>query len=117
VQPSKSASTWEAYESAFQARYSTAPIRNQTVNAQLCKLVDMVGAEQAPQLAAFYVQSEEPFYVQKVHPVNLLLGDAQKLRTQMTTGLRLPQSVTQRAPGRPSHHHGLDHFNEESGAL
>lgn len=37
-------------------------------------------------MAAFYVTHRSSWYAEKMHPVNLLLQDAEKLRTEWATG-------------------------------
>lgn len=86
--PPKSARSWDAYATAYLARYHAEPVRNAQVNSLLCKLVDKLGEEKAPAVAAFYVQHNNPFYVGKRHPVNLLLADAEGLHTQWVTGVK-----------------------------
>ncbi len=80
---------WEAYSSAYQIRYGANPVRNQTTNSQLKNFVKRVGQEEAAQIAAFYVTHNGQFYVTKMHPVSLLLNDAEKLRTEWATGKRM----------------------------
>lgn len=58
----------------------------------LSRLVDKLGTEEAPPVAAFYVTHNHSFYVAKRHPVNLLLQDAEGLRTQWATGVRATTS-------------------------
>jgi hypothetical protein len=87
-EPAKTAAVWDAYAAAFRTRYGTDPVRNRQVNSMFSKLVDALGAQEAPEVAAFYVWSEEPFYVREMHPATLLLKDAPKLRTMWVTGLR-----------------------------
>ena len=41
---------------------------------------------EAPFVAAFFVQHNAQYYVQKMHGVGLLLSDAEKLRTEWATG-------------------------------
>ena len=89
VAVSKSGDTWEAYRMAYKARYGADPIRNQTVNSILCRFVDRVGGELAPFVAEFYVNHGDAFYVKKMHPVNLLLADAEKLATECQTGRKM----------------------------
>lgn len=84
----KSAAVWEAYRSAYARRYQVDPVRNAGVNAILGRLVDKLGANEAPQVAAFYLTHHLPFYVTKRHPVTLLLADAEGLRTQWATGAK-----------------------------
>jgi hypothetical protein len=81
----KSAPTWEAYAQAYRVRYGVPPVRNASVNAMLNRLVDKLGMEEAPLVAAFYLTHPGRFYVEKGHPVNLLLQDAEKLRTEWAT--------------------------------
>lgn len=90
--PGRTLSTWQAYADAFLRRHGASPIQSAAVNGQLAKFVDQVGEEDAPKVAAFYVTSNETFYVMHVHPVNLLLRDAQKLRTLWATGRASPAS-------------------------
>ncbi len=81
-----SVETWKAYAEAYRKRYGVEPVRNKSVNAMLCKLVEKIGTEEAPAVAAFYVSHQAQFYVAKMHPVNLLVADAEKLRTEWKTG-------------------------------
>lgn len=81
-----SVETWKAYAEAYRKRYGVEPVRNKSVNSMLCKLVEKLGAEEAPAVAAFYVTHQGQFYVAKMHPVNLLLADAEKVRTEWATG-------------------------------
>ena len=83
---SKSGPVWDAYSSAYEARYGTPAVRNAKVNRQLCQLVDRVGAETAPAVAAAYVAHNDPWYVRKGHPVGTLLHDAEKLHTEWARG-------------------------------
>jgi|CXWL01.1.fsa_nt_gi uncharacterized protein YdaU (DUF1376 family) len=84
----KSSATWEAYAGAYRRRYGVEPVRNSKTNAQLCQLVDRLGAEEAPQVAAFFLTHNKPLYVAARHPTNLLVQDAEGLRTQWATGVK-----------------------------
>lgn len=79
------AETWTAYATAYFNRYGTEPVRNLTVNSQVTALVKRVGIEDAPQVAGFYVGMNKRFYVEKLHPVGLLLADCEAIRTQWAT--------------------------------
>lgn len=83
---SKSAPVWEAYARAFMLRYGAEPPRNAKVNALLCQLVDRLGVEDAPHVAAFYVEHDGRWYVEKGHSVAVMVTDAEKLRTEWATG-------------------------------
>jgi hypothetical protein len=52
----------------------------------LARLVEKLGATESPPVAAFYVTHRSSWYAEKMHPVNLLLQDAEKLRTEWATG-------------------------------
>ena len=84
VAPSSEA--WEAYAAAYQRRYGADPVRNATINGQLANFVKRLGQEEAPQVAAFYLGHAGRVYVQAMHPLNLLVRDAEKLRTEWATG-------------------------------
>ncbi len=75
--------TWNAYRQAYFAKYRCEPFRNAQVNGQIAKLVKNVGGDIAPALAAYYVNHNNGFYVQKRHPIGLLLSDAQGIYTDM----------------------------------
>ena len=92
----RSAETYESYRAAYHGRYGVNPVRNQKVNSLLCKLVEHLGVE-APQVAAFYLTHNNPFYVAKRHPVNLLLADAEGLRTQWATNTKATTSEARNA--------------------
>lgn len=77
---------WDGYSAAYTLRYGVAPTRNAKVNAMLAKLIDRIPAAEAPDIAAFYVRSNRGLYVSAKHCVDLLLRDAEGLRTEWATG-------------------------------
>ena len=97
--PGKGVDVWNAYAEAYRTRYGVAPVRNQSANAMLCRVVDKLGQEEAPQVASFYLTHPGRFYVEKMHPINLLLNDAEKLRTEWATGQRMTATKAQQADG------------------
>lgn len=84
--PAKTAAVWEAYQQAHIERYGQRPTRNARVNGQISRFLALVPAEEAPEIAAFYVRHNKAFYVGKSHPVGLLVTDAEALRTQWLNG-------------------------------
>lgn len=76
---------WQAYNAAYRAKYGVEPVRNAAVNGQLSQVVARLGVE-AAHVAEFYLSHRNRFYVEKMHPVGLLLSDAEKLRTEWATG-------------------------------
>mgnify|MGYP001073622348 CR=1 FL=1 len=78
--------TWKSYCDAYFSRYGVEPVRNAAVNSSIKSFVQKLPYEEAPHVAAFFVSHNDKFYVQKTHPVFLLLKDAEGLRTQWATG-------------------------------
>ena len=78
-------STWDAYESGYQQRYGTPPVRNAKVNAQVVQFVKRLGAE-AADVIGFYLRHQGGYYIAKCHEFGAALNDAEKLRTEWATG-------------------------------
>jgi hypothetical protein len=91
------AAIWHAYASAYGHRYGIEPVRNAKVNGQLAQLLARLGAEEAPRVAAFFVSHNNRYYVQKLHAVDCLLNDAEKLRTEWATGRRVTATAANEA--------------------
>lgn len=84
--PATSSETWAAYAGAYRERYGAEPVRNAKVNGQLAQLVARLGADEAPGVARFYIGNRNALYVNAKHCTDLLLRDAEKLRTEWVTG-------------------------------
>lgn len=84
--PAPSAETWASYANAYANRYGAEPVRNASVNGQLAQVVGKLGAEEAAHVASFFIGHQNALYVRAMHPVSLLLRDAEKLRTEWATG-------------------------------
>lgn len=95
--PAKSTDTWEAYAKAYEQRYQVEPKRNERTSSLLCRLVDRLGASDAPSVAAFYLTHNGPMYVRCRHPPNLLVQDAEGLWTQWKTGQKVTTSEVRQA--------------------
>ena len=91
------AETWESYSRAYQNRYSVPPQRNAKVNGQIAQFCKRVSSDEAPAIAAFYVRHNAGFYVAKLHPVGLLLADAEKLRTEWATNRTITATQAQQS--------------------
>lgn len=89
------ASTWDAYTIAYLDRYGVEPVRNAKVNAQIAQLVQRLGADEAPQVAMFYVTINDSFFIRSSHEFGLLVARAEGIRTQWITG-RQVNAVTAR---------------------
>ena len=93
---SKSATVWNAYSTSFFNRYGVEPVRNASVNSQLAKLVDRLGAIEAPSVAAFYVTHNKAFYVGANHSTSILLRDAEGLRKEWATGNQTTETAARK---------------------
>ena len=82
----KTTETWDAYASAYAQRYGISPVRNAKINGMLARFLQRVPLDEAPQIAAFYLRSNRQLYVAAKHCVDLLLRDAEGLRTEWATG-------------------------------
>ena len=83
----KSHKTWIAYAIAYQQRYNSWPLWNETVGGQITKFISRVGADLAPRVAVHYVRRvNETFIVKEFHSIGLLLQNAEKWATQFQTG-------------------------------
>ena len=84
--PAVGAETWNCYANAYAAKYGVDPVRNRKVNSQLAQLVERLGIAEAPCVAEYYLSHRHSLYVSAKHCVDLLLRDAEKLRTEWATG-------------------------------
>lgn len=85
-EPTKGSLVWESYSKAYALKYGSAPARNAKENALCSTFVERVGAEDAPRIAEFYLSHHDRWYTQKLHPLSLMVSDAQKLRTEWLAG-------------------------------
>lgn len=78
--------TWRAYVEAYTTRYGTAPVRNAQVNAKVKQFVQLIGFDESPAVARFYVERvNEAFVTRQMHDVGLLVKGASAYRTQWAT--------------------------------
>ena len=85
-QKAKSTETWNAYSEAFTFRYGEPPPRNARQNSLCCQLVDRLGADEAPQVAAYYLTSRNQYHQARGHSLQALVGDCEAVRTAWKTG-------------------------------
>lgn len=95
--PTAGSLVWGAYSPSYESRYGTKPVRNAKVNKLLQMLVERLGAEEAPHVAAFYVGHQNRLYVSAGHAVDLLLRDAEKLRMEWATNRQGTQAQAAQA--------------------
>ncbi|MDL4862955.1 helix-turn-helix domain-containing protein [Halomonas elongata] len=90
---------WANYAVAYRQRYGVYPIWNQRTAGQLGQLVDRVGANYAPGVAAYYLRMNNQFYVAKGHPVGLMLQDCETIAVQMQTGQQMTATRARQMDG------------------
>jgi hypothetical protein len=83
VSPSKSEPVINAYKEAYFERYTVYPLIDVVVRSQACKIVDRVGAYNAPKLVTFYLSHDDQYYLKKAHTLGICLSDCEKLNTEM----------------------------------
>lgn len=88
-QSCKTFKAWANYAMAFRKRYATWPVWNAKVAGQLGQLVDRLGRDEAPKVAAFYLCVNDRKLISSMHSVGHLLQDAESYRTQWFTGRQI----------------------------
>lgn len=86
-----------SYSQAYQQRYREKPVQNAKVNSIFKQLASRLSSEEAPDVAAFYVTHGNWAYVNSGHCPDLLLRDAEKLRTEWATGNRITTTGARQA--------------------
>lgn len=92
------AKVWLAYATAYKLRYGVFPVRNAKTNGIIKHFVGRVPMAEAPDVAEFYVGDAEPVYAKSSHALELMLRDAEKLRTAWATGQRVNGTDSLRRP-------------------
>lgn len=78
--------TWRAYKEAYAARYGADPVRNAQVNTKVKQFVQLIGYDESPAVARFFVKRvNEAFVTRQMHDVGLLVKGASAYRTQWAT--------------------------------
>lgn len=78
---------WYNYAVAYHARYGMHPIYNAKVAKNIADVVERVGADVAPKVAAWYVKLvNDALVVNRCHPVDLLLKGCEGYAIQYQTG-------------------------------
>ena len=88
---------WKSYAAAYASRYGVDPLRNAKVNSLVKQFARLVPADEAPAIAAHYVGHNGQFYVAKLHPLEALVSDAAKLRTEWATGTAMTTTRARQA--------------------
>lgn len=81
----RTADVWTAYAWRYKKVYKHYPLWNAQTGNQLSRLIDRVGAEAAPFVAATYLRLTNALYAKRHHPVDLLLKDCEAIYSQWQT--------------------------------
>lgn len=90
---------WVSYALAYRHRYGVYPIWNARTAGQFSQLVDRVGADLAPGVAAYFLAMNTQFYVTKGHPVGLMLQDCESIATSLQTGQQMTATRARQMDG------------------
>jgi hypothetical protein len=114
VAPAATAAVWDAYSSAYRARYSEPPPDSKKARGLLKRFLEQVSRDEAPQIAAAYLTHNGSLYVNAMHPLELLLRDAPKLRTEWATGKRMTSAAARQQDQTQANLDGwAEHMSEE----
>jgi len=84
----KNVAVWESYEKAYFNKYGVDPVRNAKVNSQISQLRKRLG-DDAVHVAGWFLTHRNGWYTQKMHSLDCLLNDAEKLRTEWATNTQM----------------------------
>lgn len=90
---------WANYAITYRRRYGVWPIWNARNAGQLAQLVDRVGKDLAPGVAAHYLTMNNQYYVSKGHPIGLLIQDCETIATSMQTGQQMTATRARQMDG------------------
>lgn len=86
AKPKATTMVFRAYSEAFKGRYGVEPVRNSATNAKIVQFVRRIGEEDALEVAKFYVRYNDAFYIKCMHPIGLMLKDAETLHARWRSG-------------------------------
>lgn len=84
------------------------------MNAMIAQFVKRLGAEEAPQVAEFFLTHNDGYYVRIMHSVGSMVKDAEKLRTEWATGNRMTSAAAREVERQQ---HNSDSWDEAARIL
>jgi hypothetical protein len=87
----KNVCVWKSYETAYLNKYGVEPVRNAKTNGQVAQLRKRLG-DDAVHVAGWFLNHRNGWYTQKMHSLDCLLVDAEKLRTEWATNTQMTQA-------------------------
>lgn len=85
-EPTEASVVWDAYSRSFADRYGTAPLANAKSRSILKRYRELVPSAEWVSTIEHYLRSNEYAYTNGLHPLELLLRDANKLAALARTG-------------------------------
>lgn len=85
-QPGKTTPVWNAYSAAYEKRHGCEPADSGAERGKLMRFMAKVPEAEAPEIASFFLTHNDALYIRAKHPIDLLVRDAQKLRTEWMSG-------------------------------
>lgn len=104
----KTYALWQSYSEAYRLRYGTDPTWNRPMAGMAAQIVERLGQAEAPEVAAFYVSVNNRFYIERMHPLNLLLRDCETVRTQWVTGHAMTETRARQLDQSQSNYSAVD---------
>lgn len=80
---------WEEYSIAYNAKYGTKPVSNQTTFSQMINVCKRLNYKNVEQVIKFYLGHNNRYYSAKAHSVGMLLADCEKLHTEWATNQKI----------------------------
>jgi len=112
--PSAGSIAFSRYAAAYTKRYGTNPVPNAKTRSIFKQFVERIPADEAPEVAEFYVRHDDSFYVRSGHSAEVLLKNAEKLRTEWFTGRKVT-AFPQRSSLTEGNMEAARRFLEKSG--
>lgn len=106
------ARTAQAYSDAYKTRYGVEPTFNAKTRGQIANFVQRVPWDDAPFIARFYVQHGRKLYCDSQHCIDLMLRDAEGLRTEYQRQIKKGTLVTGNWWETPR---GIEYMGREKG--
>lgn len=82
---------FDTYSQEYITKTGISPIRNAKLNSQISHLVKRLPKEDLVSVIKFYFKHSDPFYAKTLWSFDPLLKNAEKLRTEMKSGIRIVQ--------------------------
>jgi len=92
-EPTPGSAVWNAYSDGMRRRWRIDPPRNAKTASQCKQLVELVGIDNAMTLARAYPERVDKWYVEKGHPIGLLLTDYPKLLRDLALGFKVTREM------------------------